>query len=226
MTDTKDTITKQLATTEGGELMRHLQVNRIVASKTNPRKFFCPVKLTELAASIKATGVHQPLLVRPLPEWRVQEELALARAEGREPAEYEIVAGERRWRASIQAELEYIPVMIRAMTDAQALEAQVIENLQREDVTELEEAEGYEVLMKHQGINADQLKLKIGKSRAYVYARLKILDLCAEGKEALRTETIDFSRALLAARIPSKLLQLKPIAYMTCLLYTSDAADE
>lgn len=215
MTDTKDTITQALATPGAGAAMQHLALSSIARSLTNPRKHFDAAKLQELADSIAATGVHQPILVRPLPAHRVADEQALAKAEKRERAEYEIVAGERRWRASQLANVAQIPAMIRDMTDAQALEAQVIENLQREDVTELEEAEGYEVLMKHQGINADQLKLKIGKSRAYVYARLKILDLCAEGKEALRTGNIDFSRALLAARIPSKQLQLKAIAFMT-----------
>ena len=186
MTDAHDTITADLPTPGGGEAMRHLRVLSIVVSKTNPRKFFCPFKLTELAESIKATGVHTPILVRPLPESRIQEEIAQAKLEGREPAQYELVCGERRWPGTQMSGLEYIPAMIREMTDAQALEAQIIENLQREDVTALEEAEGYQVLMKESGISADEVADKIKKSRAYVYARLKILDLCPEGREAMR----------------------------------------
>lgn len=215
MTDTKDTITQVLAMPSAGAAFDHLDLHSITPSLTNPRKHFDQNKLQELADSIAASGVHQPILVRPLPPHRVADEQAKANAENRERAAYEIVAGERRWHACGLANVAQVPAMICNMTDAQALEAQVIENLQRADVTELEEAEGYQVLMKHQGINADQLAAKIGKSRAYVYARLKILDLCEEGKEALRTGSIDFSRALLAARIPSKLLQLKAIAYMT-----------
>ncbi|MDR0214562.1 MAG: ParB/RepB/Spo0J family partition protein [Comamonas sp.] len=202
-----------------GEAMRHLPVLSIARSLTNPRKHFDPTKLQELADSIKATGVHQPILVRPLPAHRVADEQTCAKAEKRERAEYELVAGERRWRASQLAGAAQIPAMIRDMTDAQALEAQVIENLQREDVTELEEAEGYQILMEQQGINADQMGAKIGKSRAYVYGRLKVLSLCEGGRDALRAGTIDFSKALLAARIPSEKLQMEAIAYMTRLDY-------
>lgn len=125
------------------------------------------------------------------------------------------MAGERRWRACQLAKVAQVPAMIRPMTDAQALEAQVIENLQREDVTELEEAEGYESLMKHSKLNADQVGVKIGKSRAYVYSRLKLLDLCQQAREALREGKIDFSRALLAARIPNEQLQIKAVEFMT-----------
>lgn len=215
MTDSKDTLTQALPTPGAGAAFDHLAWHSITPSLTNPRKHFDQAALQDLADSIAATGVHQPILVRPLPAHRVAAEQAKAKAEKRERAAYEIVAGERRWRACGLANAVQVPAMIRDMTDDEALEAQVIENLQREDITELEEAEGYQTLMQHQGINADQLKLKIGKSRAYVYARLKILDMCAEGKEALRAGSIDFSKALLVARIPSKQLQLKAIEYMT-----------
>jgi ParB/RepB/Spo0J family partition protein len=215
MTDSKDTMTQALPTPGAGAAFDHLAWHSITPSLTNPRKHFDQAALQELADSIATTGIHQPILVRPLPAHRVAAEQAKAKAEKRERAAYEIVAGERRWRACGLANAVQVPAMIRDMTDDEALEAQVIENLQREDITELEEAEGYQTLMQHQGINADQLKLKIGKSRAYVYARLKILDMCAEGKEALRAGSIDFSKALLIARIPSKQLQLKAIAYMT-----------
>lgn len=215
MADSKDTLTQALPTPGAGAAFDHLAWHSITPSLTNPRKHFDQASLQELADSIATTGIHQPILVRPLPAHRVADEQAKAKAEKRERAAYEIVAGERRWRACGLANAVQVPAMIRDMTDDEALEAQVIENLQRADITELEEAEGYQVLMQHQGINADQLKLKIGKSRAYVYARLKILDMCAEGKEALRTGSIDFSKALLVARIPSKQLQLKAIEYMT-----------
>lgn len=214
MTDAHDNITHAIPAAGAGAAFAHLPVWSIARSKTN-RKHFDPTFLQELADSIKATGVHQPILVRPLPAHRVAEEQAWAKAEKRERAQYELIAGERRWRACQLAGMAEIPAMIRDMTDAEALEAQVIENLQREDVSELEEAEGFQVLMQHQGINADQMGAKIGKSRAYVYGRLKVLSLCEAGRAALRTGTIDFSKALLAARIPSEKLQLEAIEYMT-----------
>lgn len=213
MTDTQDSVTLAIPMPGGGEAMLHLRVLSIIASKTNPRKFFCPFKLTELAESIKATGVHQPILVRPLPESRIQEEIAQAKQEGREPAQYELVCGERRWRGTQLAGLEYIPAMVREMTDAQALEAQIIENLQREDVTALEEAEGYQVLMKESGMNADEVADKIKKSRGYIYARLKILDLCPEGREAMRDGKLDYSCALPIARIATFDLQREALKW-------------
>lgn len=215
MTDAQDTVTLAMPTPGGGEAMQHLRVLSIITSKTNPRKFFCPFKLTELAESIKATGVHQPILVRPLPESRIQEELAQAKLEGREPAQYELVCGERRWRGTQMAGLEYIPAMIREMTDTQALEAQIIENLQREDVTALEEAEGYQALMKESGMNADEVAEKIKKSRGYIYARLKILDLCPEGREAMRQGELDYSCALPIARIATFDLQREALEWAT-----------
>lgn len=214
MTDAHDTITHAIPAAGAGAGFGHLLVLSITPSLTN-RKHFDPAWMQDLADSIKATGVHQPVLVRPLPAHRVAEEQARAKAENRERVHYELVCGERRWRACQLAGLAEIPAMIRDMTDAQALEAQVIENLQREDVSELEEAEGFQVLMQHQGISADQMGAKIGKSRAYVYGRLKVLSLCETGRAALRAGSIDFSKALLAARIPSEKLQLEAIEFMT-----------
>ncbi|MGD9757025.1 MAG: ParB/RepB/Spo0J family partition protein [Comamonas sp.] len=222
MTDTQDTVTQALPTPGAGERMAHIPVLSIARSLTNPRKHFAPEKLSELADSIKASGVHQPILVRPLPVERISDEMAWARAEKRQPAEYELVCGERRWRASQIAAVAEIPAMIRPMTDAQALEAQVIENLQREDVTALEEAEGYQVLMDNNGMNADQVAEKIGKSRGYIYARLKILDLCPEGREAMRQGELDYSCALPIARIATFDLQREALEWALETDYRND----
>lgn len=222
MTDTQDTVTQALPTPGAGERMAHIPVLSIARSLTNPRKHFDPEKLSELADSIKASGVHQPILVRPLPVERISDEMAWARAENRQPAEYELVCGERRWRASQIAAVAEIPAMIRPMTDAQALEAQVIENLQREDVTALEEAEGYQVLMDNNGMNADQVAEKIGKSRGYIYARLKILDLCPEGREAMRQGELDYSCALPIARIATFDLQREALEWALETDYRND----
>jgi len=181
----------------------HIPLAHITASLTNPRKTFDAAKLAELTESIRASGVHQPILLRPLPGDRV--------AETDRAVQYEIVAGERRHRACQAAGLDTIPAMIRPLTDAQVLEIQIIENLQRDDLLELEEAEGYEALMRHSLLNADQVGEKIGKSRSYVYARLKLLDLCPEARTALRQRTIPASVALLVARIPDHKLQIKAL---------------
>lgn len=182
-----------------------LPLELITPSLTNPRKNFDPAMLAELTASIAAIGVHQPVLVRPLPAARLEDT-----AHMKPRPEYELVCGERRYRACRAAKVDAtIPAMVRDLTDDQVLEIQIVENLQRDDLTELEEAEGYEALMHHTNMNADQVGAKIGKSRTYVYSRLKLLDLCQEARTSLRDRTIDASRALLVARIPDHKLQIK-----------------
>ncbi|MFN3375603.1 MAG: ParB/RepB/Spo0J family partition protein [Burkholderiaceae bacterium] len=214
MTDAHDTATATLPTPGAGPQMRMVEVALIEESLTNPRKHFDQTKLRELADSIAASGVHQPILLRPLPGHRVPEIWGFRRQGAPLPV-YELVAGARRLRACRLAKVAEVPAMIRELTDEQALEIQVIENLQREDVTELEEAEGYEVLMRQGQLNADQVAAKIGKSRSYVYARLKVLDLCPTAREALREGKIDFSKGLLIARIPNEGLQLKALEFCT-----------
>lgn len=191
-----------------------LPLAAIAPSLTNPRKTFNAERLAELANSIKASGVHQPILVRPLPGERV--------AETGRKVTHEIVAGERRYRASVLASATTIPALVRELSDQQVLEIQIVENLQRDDLTQLEEAEGYQQLMHHSALTSDQVGAKIGKSRSYVYARLKLLDLSMECKDALRAGTIDSSRALLIARIPDTALQAKALAYAAEPTYNGD----
>lgn len=215
MTDHQDPYTAPLPTPGAGPRMLHVAVHSIAPSLTNPRKHFDPAKLQELADSIKASGVHQPVLLRPLPPERLEDTFRTARAQGLPAPEYELVAGERRWRACQLAGVVEIPAMVRPMTDAHMLEAQLIENLLREDVTELEEAEGYQILMDTVGINADEVGQRIGKSRSYVYGRLKVLDLCSQARQALREKRLDFSCALEIARIPNAQLQIKALDWAT-----------
>lgn len=191
-----------------------LPLAAIVSSLTNPRKSFRADKLTELAASILASGVHQPILVRPLPGSRV--------ADTDRGVTHEIVAGERRYRASVIADMPTIPALIRQLTDEQVLEIQLVENLERDDLTELEEAEGYQRLMEHSNLNADAIAGKMHKSRSYVYGRLKLLDLTMECKEAMRAGLIDASRAISIARIPDTTLQTKALAEATREDYRGD----
>jgi ParB/RepB/Spo0J family partition protein len=139
--------------------------------------------LQELADSIRKVGILQPIVARPLGE------------------AFEIVAGERRFLAARLAGLDAIAVNVSRLTDDQVLEIQLIENLQREGLHEIEEAEGYEELMKLKKINADTVADMVGKSRSYVYARTKLLALCPEARKAFYAGDLDASKALLIARI-------------------------
>ena len=131
---------------------RDLPLSVLTESKTNPRRFFEDSALKELAASIRSQGVLSPLLVRPLTE-----------------RSFEIVAGARRYRAAQLAEAETVPVRIVNLTDAEALEAQLIENLQRRDVHPLEEAQGFRALLNldEPKYSIEQIAAKTGKSPAY-----------------------------------------------------------
>lgn len=187
---------------------QNLPLTALVASPTNPRKTFEPVKLKELATSIAASGVHQAILVRQLPAQRL-----LDTAHIKPRPEYEIVAGERRYRASVIAKADTIPAIIRELTDEQVLEIQIIENLQRDDLSALEAAEGYQTLMDHSHLTADQVAEKIGKSRTFVYNSLKLLKLSPTAKLAMREQGLTASVAELIARIPNDALQAKALAF-------------
>lgn len=155
--------------------------------------------LRELADSIRQSGVLQPILVRHAAESAI----------GRE--RYEIVAGERRWRAAEMAGLAQIDVIVRNLSDRDVLEAQLVENLQREGLDPLSEAEGYQELMQLSEVDADGVAKMIGRSRSYVYARTKLLDLIPAGRDALASGKLDASRALLVARIRDEKAQEKAL---------------
>ena len=170
--------------------MKNLPLTSIQPSTTNPRKHFDAEALKDLAESIRKHGVLQPILVR----------------EVEEAGKFELVAGERRFRASKEAGLKEIPAVVLKLTDKEAVEIQVIENLQRADLHPMEEAEGYESLMKKHGYaGAEAIAAKIGKSRSYVYGRLKLCALTPELKQAFLKDTLNASVALLLARIPESL---------------------
>lgn len=175
-----------------------VSIDLIRPSASNPRKRFDQAALEELANSIKQSGLGQPILVRPL-----------ANIDSDVPDRVEIVAGERRYRASKLAGLTTIPAMVRDMTDAEVLEFQLVENLQREDVHPIEEAEGYERLMKEHKFTADECAEKVGKSRSYIYGRLKFCALADNVRTAFYEGKLNASTALLIARIPVHALQIK-----------------
>lgn len=174
----------------------------ITASKTNPRKIFDDAALADLAASITKHGVAQPILLRPT---HVDAGVTF----------FEVVAGERRFRASKLAGKTTVPAIVRNLSDAEALEIQVIENLQRQDLHPLEEAEGFEVLMRENGYTADVMAEKTGKSKAYIYASLKLCALEPAPRQAFYDGKLTKSTALLVARIPVKHLQEQCVAEIT-----------
>lgn len=173
-----------------------IPVDRLKPSPTNPRQIFDGAYLDELSTSIKKDGVLQPIIVRNLPG-------------GRAGVDFEIVAGERRWRAASAAGLKQIPAIVRELTDDQVLEIQIVENLQRRDLHPLEEAEGYEAMREKLKLSADEIAARFGKSKAYVYARLKLCALPEVARKLFYEGKLDASSALLVARIPVKDLAIK-----------------
>jgi ParB/RepB/Spo0J family partition protein len=177
----------------------------IAPSPTNPRTHkqnkaanLKAWKLEELAESIKAHGVMQPVIVRPNPAFR----------DGNGRPKHELVAGERRWRASQLAGKADIPALLRHLTDFEVLELQVIENIQREDLHPLEEAAGYQQLLrKADGLQGyatvDDLAARLGKSRRYVFNRLALLSLNDKARNAFLDGTINASVALVISTIPN-----------------------
>jgi len=163
---------------------RDLPLESLVESPANPRRTFDEESLTELANSIRTQGILSPLLVRPLGEQT-----------------YEIVAGARRYRAAQLAGLDYAPVRIVELTDAQALETGIVENLQRRDVHPLEEAQGFRALLNLE-YSVEQIGAKTAKSPAYIAARLKLTELAPAVAEAFTKDQIALGHALLLAKLP------------------------
>lgn len=127
-----------------------------------PRRHFAPEAMEELTASIREKGIIQPLIVRALPD---------------RPDQYEIVAGERRWRAAQQAQVHDIPVILRDYSDTEVLEIAIIENIQRADLSPIDEAAGYRQLMSRFGHTQEQLATALGKSRSHIANLLRLLSL-------------------------------------------------
>jgi ParB family transcriptional regulator, chromosome partitioning protein len=146
----------------GARTPRRLPVGFLRANPNNPRKRFYPPDLDELTASIRERGVVQPLIVRPL--------------SGVTDA-YEIIAGERRWRAAQKAGLHDVPVLIREATDRESLELAIIENVQRADLNAIEEAQGYQQLIDQYHYTQEELAGVLGKSRPHIANTLRLLNL-------------------------------------------------
>jgi ParB family chromosome partitioning protein len=161
-------------------------VGKLHSGKYQPRTQFDETALTELADSIRKNGIMQPIVVRP---------------SQRDSNQYEIIAGERRWRAAQRAGLAEVPVIIREIADKQALELALVENIQRQDLTPLEEAMGYQRLIEEFDYTQDELGSTVGKSRSHIANLLRLLALPDEIKEMLDKNelTMGHARALLNA---------------------------
>lgn len=168
--------------------------SQVTAGRFQPRSYFDTEKLQNLAASIKKQGVLQPLLVRPLAQ-----SVYL----------YEIVAGERRWQAAKLAKLKEIPVLICHLTDQEALEVALVENIQRTDLNAIEEAEGYKRLIEEFSYTQETLSKSVGKSRSHIANTLRLLNLPESLKAQIQKKalTAGHARALLKAHDPEALSQ-------------------
>jgi ParB family transcriptional regulator, chromosome partitioning protein len=192
------------------EDQRSLPLAALKPGRFNPRRNFSQAQLEELAASIRERGLVQPLVVRP----------SMSDAET-----FEIVAGERRWRAAQLANLHQVPVVVRELSDQEAVELAIIENVQREDLNSIEEGEGYKLLMDGHGYTQEDLAKVIGKSRSHLANTLRLLRLPDSVQELVRSGALSagHARALigrddaeaLAARIVKEGLTVRDIEALT-----------
>jgi ParB family chromosome partitioning protein len=186
-----------MATLEGARVVessngvKRLPVDFIIANRQNPRRDFDPDQLEDLTASIREKGIMQPILVRPSDD----------------PNIFEIIAGERRWRAAQRAGLHDVPVIVREVDDKESLELAIIENVQRADLNPLEEAQGYGQLMEQFAYTQQDLAQVIGKSRSHVANTLRLLRLPSNVRDMLaRGElTAGHARTLITAEDPAAL---------------------
>jgi len=172
---------------------KEIPIEFLVANTYQPRIYFDDAKAKELVSSVKNKGILQPLLVRP-----------------KGPNQYEIVAGERRWRAAQAAGLHEVPVVIKDMSDEEALEVAIIENIQRHDLNPIEEALGYQRLMDEFSHTQDVLGKAVGKSRSHIANMLRLL-LLPDGVQKLMSEgkiSMGHARALITAENPEELANL------------------
>lgn len=160
-----ETQTESHETVGKGESVQYIKIHDIMPNSNQPRKVFDEGKIEELAKSIVQNGIIQPLVVR------------------KRKSGYEIVAGERRWRASIKANLQEVPCLVRELSDKQNMLIAVIENMQREDLNPIEEAEGLNQMMSTYGLTQEEVSDSVGKSRPYIANSIRLLKLPDSIKE-------------------------------------------
>jgi ParB family chromosome partitioning protein len=198
--DDEDDIYSYLSDDNEGGVMeedtsfRHMPVEWMRPCEFQPRQNFDPESLKELADSIAAHGIIQPILVRPMPD---------------EENAYEIIAGERRWRAAQIAQLHQVPVTIQYLTDSDVMELALIENLQRENLTAIEEAEAYQRLIEHYGHTQEKLAAGLGKSRSHIANMLRLLTLPQSVKKDVNDGKLSagHARSLVGVKDPEAMAQ-------------------
>lgn len=178
---------------------RSVPVEHIRQNPNNPRRLFSDEHLEDLTRSIIEHGIVQPILVRPVTSTGKGEDLG--------GAKYEIIAGERRWRAAQKAKLHEIPIIVRDVDDKQALELAIIENVQRADLNPVEEALGYQQLIDEYDYSQNDLGTAIGKSRSHVANTLRLLKLPAKVQKYVTTGSLSagHARALITSTTPEEL---------------------
>lgn len=178
--------------TSGSSSITEVSLNKIKANPNQPRREFDPTALAELAESIRQIGIIQPVTLRKM-----------------EDGTYQIIAGERRWRASQMVGLESIPAYVRTADDEKMMQMALVENIQREDLNAIEVALAYQNLIEQYGLTQDMLSEKVGKKRATIANYLRLLKLPAQVQVALQNKEVDqgHARALLGLDKPS--LQVK-----------------
>jgi ParB family chromosome partitioning protein len=186
-----ETTTEQVPGRTNG--LRELPIELVQSNTLNPRKIFNEEELDDLVRSVAEKGILQPVVVRPVDDGQ----------------SYQIVAGERRWRAAQKAGLHLIPALVRELSDKEVLEIALIENVQRADLNPVEEAHGYQQLIDQFDYTQQQLAESIGKSRSHIANTLRLMALPASVLEALQTGklTAGHARALIATEDPQSLAQ-------------------
>jgi ParB family chromosome partitioning protein len=174
--------------------VREVPIELIHRNPQQPRRIFGETEIEELAASLREKGVLQPILVRPAND---------------QPGEYQIVAGERRWRAAQKAGLKVVPVLVRELDDVESLEIAIVENVQRADLNAIEEAQAYRALMDRFGRTQDAIAQVVGKSRSHVANTLRLLALPEDVREHIEAGRLSagHARALATAPDPSALAE-------------------
>ncbi|NJK91652.1 MAG: ParB/RepB/Spo0J family partition protein [Blastochloris sp.] len=165
------------APVDGSERVKEVELQRIEPSPLQPRKTFAEQDLADLVASVREHGIIQPLIVRKVGE------------------KFELIAGERRWRASKVAGLKTVPVVVRQVGDLEVLEVAMVENLQRADLNPIEEADGYALLAEKFSLTQEQIAQKVGKSRATVANAMRLTGLAPDVKELLRHRQLSVGHA-------------------------------
>ena len=189
MGEVSDEQTESLSSTE-----TKIPISKLRPSPIQPRRIFEKASITELADSIKSKGLVQPILVRPSKS---------------NPGDYEIIAGERRWRAAQVAQLHEIPAVIRNLDDVESLEIAIIENVQRADLSPIEEAAGYKKLMENYGHTQEALSEIVGKSRSHVANIIRLLSLPYSIQDMISQGSISsgHARAIMNSAFPEQLAE-------------------